>query len=67
MKLAWNLQTTGKNLGIGYKAYNEQPIPYHNSGHQVTNAAILTFGFNLYDKIMLLYSCTYFTNSNVFL
>ena len=27
-------------------------VQYHNSVHQVTNAAILNFDFNLYDKIV---------------
>jgi hypothetical protein len=33
-------------------AYNQQQIQYHNSMHQVTNAATLNFDFNLYDKII---------------
>jgi hypothetical protein len=36
-------------------AYNQQQIQYHNSVHQVTNAAILNIlnlDFNLYDKII---------------
>ena len=33
-------------------AYNQQQIQYHNSVHQVTNAAILNLDFNLYDKII---------------
>jgi hypothetical protein len=31
-------------------AYNQQQIQYHDSVHQVTNAAILNIDFNLYDK-----------------
>jgi hypothetical protein len=52
MKLTWNVQTTGKNLGIGYKANNQQQIQYQDFVHQVTNAAILNLDFNLYDKII---------------
>jgi hypothetical protein len=33
-------------------AYNQQQIQYHNSVHQVTNAAILNLDFNLHDKII---------------
>jgi hypothetical protein len=33
-------------------AYNQQQIQYHDSVHQVTNATILNFDFNLYDKII---------------
>ena len=33
-------------------AYNQQQIQYHDSVHQVTNAAILNLDFNLYDKII---------------
>jgi hypothetical protein len=33
-------------------AYNQQQIQYHDSVRPVTNAAILNFDFNLYDKII---------------
>jgi hypothetical protein len=33
-------------------AYNQQQIQHHDSVHQVTNAAILNFDFNLYYKII---------------
>ena len=33
-------------------ANNKQQTQYHNSVHQVTNAAILNLDFNLYDKII---------------
>jgi hypothetical protein len=49
---------------VKQRANNQQQLQDQDPVHQVTNAAILSLDFNLYDKIVS-FTVLHFTNSNV--